>query len=584
MNILPVIVCIVCLLLSQFSHGQTNNFFSTLNVYGNPNFIQDSLDRIDQPIGGLKFYNTGWEVGSLSSLIGGSKISLLDSNAYSSVDFRLGSAGTQSIVIDLYRPLGPKSLVGFNFQRISHPGWVAGSFTRSSKLNSFSKHCIGKNLEISTKIDYVSLNRDQFGGYLDSSLTTVSLADESGRIELGTDAGNVLNKGEVCVNLDYKLYHKSDFTLVLGSQMRSGVQGYRYSDLAIDSEYSNRFSNDIVTEQHDSFLLKSIMVKPYLEAQVTRDSTKIQVLRAKLGIEENWYWLRNNNRNSKPTAQNLFFEGEIRSRNTRIQLATKYYLSELNYGNYEFGISGNHWFISEVDPLGNNDQLRLDASLKTMETNPGYMFSNFRSELLSIRNSFKNLLFSDYFLGLAATKNFLSFGVRLGYTKLVNYIYFDQSAVASQYQGSIELYSVSADVGLRFDRFSMKTEGKYQMNNRARIYSLPEWINNSMVNTNWPLFKDRLKLNVGLRSKFYSGYYARGYHPFLNSFYVQRSRKFADYIQLDALAYVTIKSVDIGLDILNASYGIFTTDIMVAPNYVSIPRFFQLHINWRFKN
>lgn len=113
---------------------------------------------------------------------------------------------------------------------------------------------------------------------------------------------------------------------------------------------------------------------------------------------------------------------------------------------------------------------------------------------------------------------------------------------------------------------------------------MPEWINYSSIQNHWPLFSNKLRLSYGVRSIYYTGYFARGVNPVLNILYVQNTHNFGDFLQVDAFTYINIRSVEVGIYLQNALYGVTNDNPLIAPHYVIMPRNLMLNINWKFKN
>ena len=91
-------------------------------------------------------------------------------------------------------------------------------------------------------------------------------------------------------------------------------------------------------------------------------------------------------------------------------------------------------------------------------------------------------------------------------------------------------------------------------------------------------------MNSGVQTKFFSEYFNRGYIPFYDVNYVQSYHRFDNYFQVDGVLQMSIKSVTVGFVAYNLFYGVLNENPIIAPNMPSVPRYFSLRFDWKFKN
>ena len=102
-----------------------------------------------------------------------------------------------------------------------------------------------------------------------------------------------------------------------------------------------------------------------------------------------------------------------------------------------------------------------------------------------------------------------------------NYIYFDDSIHAKQFNGAINIYRLGIYKEFRFKKIGANLMATYQKVDNNTILRLPELISKTSVFYNFGMFDGALQLSPGIDISYLSSYYADGYNPAAMVFFVQ---------------------------------------------------------------
>lgn len=216
----------------------------------------------------------------------------------------------------------------------------------------------------------------------------------------------------------------------------------------------------------------------------------------------------------------------------------------------------------------------LDADLKSVLAKPGFMQQAYRGAfntwLYDFNNTFSNQL--SGFIKLNAGPLFFSPGVT--YSALTNYIFFKQNdlqmALPYQSTGNQQLISPEVRLGIRFFKhFNFRPQVIYSKltSNDDNAISLPTWFSNVQLSYDNTIFKGALQLQIGIDANYKSSYYALGYAPSLQQFYIQDKVASPDYWSTDVFLNGKIKRGRFFVKYINLVQAFTKQGYMPTPYY-----------------
>lgn len=578
--IISFFVFLIC--TSESLDAQTNDLHEVKYAYSNEGFLQPRLNT-------SLFSKTGFvlfEGRSSVKLMSISQARLLqDSNAYSVVNFNLGTIATQNIGIEMLRPISLNNVFSLNVYRESNPGWVAKSFVRRTDVDLSYNHDFNSRLRLSNNVGIHILDREQNGGVTDTTMYNLA---SRGPTELNLE-GNVwlTNAYNRRSHFEHSLLGEYDIVqrgyLDISASLRSELQHQRYvyrDDQPDSSFYSNfLIGGGVVGSVFDSTRITSLLLTPGMN--LTYERTDTLSIGMFIGIDQSWNWLKNNSMTSSPMNQAIV--GNFDFEMSKIAIGSGLYTCFEGYNQGDYRLDVNQKIrLNKTDSTDFRLFMGLDQLIQVRR--PARIYERFESNVLSNDYNLQKQGSQRYSGNFSVESRMLKVKITGEYLNLKNFVYFNERAVVRQRAHNIETYSAEIQLGVYKPFMSLSASGRYQWNDRSKHYSLPEWINRNSLCFYWSLLNKKLRMTSGLSTLYFSGYYNPGYLPFFDVLYTQSFHRFDDYFQVDLFLGAQIKSVNVGLKAYNVMYGILDENPIIAPNTPSIPRYFSLQFQWNFKN
>jgi len=117
---------------------------------------------------------------------------------------------------------------------------------------------------------------------------------------------------------------------------------------------------------------------------------------------------------------------------------------------------------------------------------------------------------------------------------LNNYTYFGQDSIPHQYRGLISISSIKFENDIRYKKIGLSSDVLYQKVLKGKqVFSLPSFVVRESIYYTDRFFKKHLQLQTGFTFKYFTSFYALGYHPVLGDYFVQREQEIGDFPLLD---------------------------------------------------
>lgn len=214
--------------------------------------------------------------------------------------------------------------------------------------------------------------------------------------------------------------------------------------------------------------------------------------------------------------------------------------------------AANHFFSRYV---GNHDIWETDfKAVKTMSIEGRYVNEKLRTEL------------------------------GIGWTNLIDYIYFDTTAMPQQTSKAIMILTAWGKQKFKAGHFYFDQTLYFQQSTEKDILSLPAlslYSHNYYENT---FFNKVLKFIIGIDLFYNTKFYADNYSPSTMQFYNQRKEKTGGYPKLDIFLNMRIKRADFFLKYEHLNYYFTNGEYFSALDYPINPAMFKFGLKWNFFN
>lgn len=217
---------------------------------------------------------------------------------------------------------------------------------------------------------------------------------------------------------------------------------------------------------------------------------------------------------------------------------------------------------------------------ETKSQSPDFIYNKYISNHLRWSNNFNNSIESRLMLSYYGAK--YKWAITAGYNMYSNVLYFNDSAKAAQYKGTVGVLMASVKKDFTFRNLHLNNKITYQHVPDSSVIRLPELLLEHSLYFESIVFKGAMRLEIGVAAFYSSAYYANAYMPVSAQFYLQNNKKYGDYVALDFFINARIKSARIFFKIDHINNGLMSNNYMFIPGYPINGRAFKLGVSWRF--
>ncbi|PRY15714.1 putative beta-barrel porin [Pontibacter ummariensis] len=168
------------------------------------------------------------------------------------------------------------------------------------------------------------------------------------------------------------------------------------------------------------------------------------------------------------------------------------------------------------------------------------------------------------------------------YTNIKRYIYFGEEFQPYQLSGNQRFWGANLQHHIRFGALHFENFAAYTNTEEADKVRIPEWLLESKLYVETSIFKDALFSQLGMQLTMASRYYADGYMPVTQQFFVQDAFPVQGYPVFDVFLNGDIKSVNFFLKMSHVNYDLQEPVYFVTPYYPGMRRSFTFGLKWFF--
>ncbi|MFY0651977.1 MAG: hypothetical protein JXQ96_08095 [Cyclobacteriaceae bacterium] len=226
----------------------------------------------------------------------------------------------------------------------------------------------------------------------------------------------------------------------------------------------------------------------------------------------------------------------------------------------------------------------LKASYTSAIYLPSFMSEQYLGNHYDWSNDFDQIIVNSIEGSASYDFSFLSIEPRVSITSVDNYVYFDESKAAAQSSSNaiINRYSVRADFSLG-KHFRLNNDINYTLlaGGATDIFRVPDLLVNSKWYYESVWFNDYMPIQLGVNVRWQSAYFANGYDPVTQQFYVQNELETKSYVAADIFLNFKAKNLRIFAKMTHINQpgegGYFAT-----PFYPGQKKVFDIGCRWLF--
>ena len=251
-------------------------------------------------------------------------------------------------------------------------------------------------------------------------------------------------------------------------------------------------------------------------------------------------------------------------------------------GQYDLsGFNKNDYSFKGTFKKGLVDSLTfLSINVSSGQQAPDFIYSRYSSNNFKWDNNFTKIKENNVGVNLSMKKYKLSVGAN--YSEYNNPVYFDNYAIARQYNGRISVLSAFLKKDFEIWNWHFNNTIQYQFVPDSTVIRVPGFVLDHSLFYENELFKNAMRVQIGVSLFFVSNYYADSYMPATAQFYIQDDKKYGNYPFIDFFINAKIKSVRMFFKIDHLNSGWMGNGYVQTPHYPMNDRAFKLGISWKF--
>lgn len=500
--------------------------------------------------------------------------------------------------------LNKKFNIGADYEILYSRGYYNRSSSRSKLANIFSNY-ISPKYEAFFKTSFNFIEHFENGGITDDRYITQPLLMSGGLKEYESlnipvflsDARSLINNQQVFLNHKYNIgFNRKNKQDTLKTEFVP-VTSITHT-LMIDRNRKSYYSKSVNRQYYDS---------AYISNKYTADSSAVLNIRNTLGItlKEGFHeWAKmglsgfiehdfSKYSYYSPTAElkdttnvfsgishknesNIWAGGELFKRQGSI-LTYSALAKICVLGDYigDFNIEGD--INTEFKIF--NKPVYLNAKGFLRNSNPDFFIKNYYSNHFIWNNDFKN----EYITKLSGNLDIpaLGFKFKLMVENLTNHVYFNNSALPEQIDGSTQVLSANLNQKLRLGILHWDNDIVYQVSSDNLRLPLPTLsiYSNLYIKT---ILSKVLTTYLGVDCRYFSEYYANSYMPATGQFYTQQNVKIGNYPYMNAYGNFHLKRMRFFVMYSHLSRFFADPNYFSTPHYPLNPAALRVGLSWNF--
>ncbi|MDO5571424.1 MAG: putative porin [Bacteroidales bacterium] len=256
--------------------------------------------------------------------------------------------------------------------------------------------------------------------------------------------------------------------------------------------------------------------------------------------------------------------------------------------NAKFGLSGDN--LGDLYLNGNvqtkiplfKDSLIVRAKGHYKNIEPSYYMKHYISNHFKWSNNFNKEkrvgVYGELYLPYTSTT------FEAGVENITKYLYFNNSSLAAQHDGNIQVLTAMLQQDFSFGIFNWNNSIAYQKTSNKTVLPLPDL---SIYSQMYLRFKIAgvLDTQLGVDCRYFTKYYSQMYQPATQMFHTQDISQVGNYPLMNVFASMKLKKTRFFVMMYHVNKGLLgNNDYFAAPYYPLNPRVFKFGVSIDFAN
>lgn len=226
----------------------------------------------------------------------------------------------------------------------------------------------------------------------------------------------------------------------------------------------------------------------------------------------------------------------------------------------------------------------FDAEALSQQNAPSFFYQNYFGNHDFWRNNFGSENVQEL-KGKAkvAIKDYLFLAPKASIQVISNYLYFNEAQLPTQASGVATLINPGVEWKTRLGNYHLDGDYVYTIKSGsdADLFRMPEHFFTADLYYEAVWLKS-LGVRIGLEGHYKSAYFADGYDPVTQQFYLQNSFEVPGYIFADVYASFRFNTAKLFLKYRHVNQGLIADGYFTTPYYTGQQSVFDLGVSWSF--
>lgn len=227
----------------------------------------------------------------------------------------------------------------------------------------------------------------------------------------------------------------------------------------------------------------------------------------------------------------------------------------------------------------------FDAKVSRMSNQPTYLSELYAGQQGFWINNFDNVQSENLYGEIKVNTSGLSFRPLLRFNRITNYIYFNQEKKPQQAGSDIIILAPGFHLDFNIAK-RWKWSSSFYYNTvsggSADVYRLPDIMANLQIAYSNVIFNGRMVMQTGVDVHFRSDYFANGYDPITQQFYIQDDFKTDAFARVDLFLNFKVQNFNFFVKSAHFNQGILSDGYFLTPYYTGVRRTLDMGVRWSF--
>ncbi|MDG1720105.1 MAG: hypothetical protein P8I31_02505, partial [Bacteroidia bacterium] len=277
----------------------------------------------------------------------------------------------------------------------------------------------------------------------------------------------------------------------------------------------------------------------------------------------------------KESYQNLYFNTKAIIELNKINFIPQVKLGILGYNTGDYSIDG---ILST-----SFKNFYINGGFLIQKVEPKFMQQEFRSNVVQWKNDFSKINVNQLHGTVSTNLTNHSFKFDITAEKTNGLIYYYDEDKIAQYDDDLSWLKAVISHHFLHENFGSDFNLTFQQTSNQKVLPRPKTAISGNLFTQFRLFQKNLKVQLGVRSFWFSSFNSPKYNPYTRAWH-NTNQSFKSTPPIQVYTNARVKSFCFGVEFFHTQQGLIGENYYSSPGYPMMPRSLRLNIRWDLNN